>query len=329
MEKKTLGRQRVEMKKITNETHLIVSFSKRKAGLFKKASEISTLCGAELAIVVFSPSKKPFSFGNPTVDTVVDRYLNCSPPDTSETSLLIKARQNANIRQLNNEITRATDKLEAAKELGEQLKVMINENQHPKIQALDLSQLLELKSALERLKKDVEEEEQKLAVLNADSQQFYFGNSSGQGVMAFDVNMIGGRFVVPNSIVPTPGYSLNPSEGYNVNPAEQFNVIPVNPTEEDDIDPVEEYIVDPSEVNHVWSALEYNDNPAEGYDINPVDNMAAPHGSGGIHNNNLPGNDTAGIPGSGGGCNSNPPNNDVLDPLDLFFQELEKDFSNI
>ncbi|KAE8698804.1 hypothetical protein F3Y22_tig00110597pilonHSYRG00879 [Hibiscus syriacus] len=222
MEKKTLGRQRDEMKKMTNETHLLVSFSKLKAGLLKKASEISTLRGAELAIVIFSPSQKAFSFGNPTVDTVIDRYLNRNPPDTSGTSLLVDALQ---------------------------INVLTSEFQQPKIEQLDTSQLLELKSALERLKKNVEEQ---------------------KGV-AFDVNMIDGRYVVPNMIVPTPGYSLNPFEGYNANIAEEYNIDPVNPTDDDDADPVEEYIIDPLEVNNVGSAQEYNDNPPEGRNIYPVE----------------------------------------------------------
>ncbi|KAL4318938.1 hypothetical protein GQ457_18G013720 [Hibiscus cannabinus] len=70
MMKKNLGRQKVEMVKMTNESHLLVTFSKRRAGLFKKASELSTLCVAEVVIVVFSPGKKVYTFGHPSVDAV-------------------------------------------------------------------------------------------------------------------------------------------------------------------------------------------------------------------------------------------------------------------
>ncbi|KAL8060782.1 hypothetical protein ABFS82_02G048000 [Erythranthe guttata] len=78
-QRKGKGRQKIKMEKIENETNLQVTFSKRRAGLFKKASELSTLCGAESGIVVFSPGDKPHSYGNPSVNAVVDRFLNLNP----------------------------------------------------------------------------------------------------------------------------------------------------------------------------------------------------------------------------------------------------------
>lgn len=74
--KKSKGRQKVEMVKMPNESNLQVTFSKRRTGLFKKASELCTLCGADIAIIVFSPGKKVFSFGHPCVETIVDRSHN-------------------------------------------------------------------------------------------------------------------------------------------------------------------------------------------------------------------------------------------------------------
>ncbi|KAJ0980372.1 hypothetical protein J5N97_008627 [Dioscorea zingiberensis] len=75
-EKKTKGRQKIEIKKILNEDARHVTFSKRRLGLFKKASDLSTLCGADIALLVYSPSGKPYSFGSPTVDSVIQRYLS-------------------------------------------------------------------------------------------------------------------------------------------------------------------------------------------------------------------------------------------------------------
>ncbi|KAH7840309.1 hypothetical protein Vadar_015431 [Vaccinium darrowii] len=56
-----------------------VTFSKCQFGLFKKASELCTLSGCEIALVVFSPSGKPFSFGHHSVNTIVQWYLCESP----------------------------------------------------------------------------------------------------------------------------------------------------------------------------------------------------------------------------------------------------------
>ncbi|XWS62494.1 hypothetical protein CRYUN_Cryun06bG0015900 [Craigia yunnanensis] len=78
MVKKSLGRQKVEMMKMGKDSNLQVTFSKRRTGLFKKASELCTLCGAEIAIVVFSPGKKVFYLGHPELGKVINRYLSRS-----------------------------------------------------------------------------------------------------------------------------------------------------------------------------------------------------------------------------------------------------------
>jgi hypothetical protein len=99
--KKGRGRQKIEMKKMSNESNLQVTFSKRRSGLFKKASELCTLCGADAALVVFSPSGKVFSFGHPNLHTVIDHYLSLVPPQNNGTMQLIEAHRNANVRELN------------------------------------------------------------------------------------------------------------------------------------------------------------------------------------------------------------------------------------
>ncbi|XP_021907104.1 agamous-like MADS-box protein AGL62 [Carica papaya] len=108
MARKSKGRQKVEMVKMNNESNLQVTFSKRRAGLFKKASELSTLCGAEIAIIVFSLGRKVFSFGHPCVETVLERFVSGNPPQaTSGTMKLIEAHRNASIRKLNMQLTQA------------------------------------------------------------------------------------------------------------------------------------------------------------------------------------------------------------------------------
>ncbi|EOX97245.1 hypothetical protein SCA6_005900 [Theobroma cacao] len=90
MAKATRGRQKIQIKKLEDESSRQVTFSKRRNGLFKKASELCVLCGANIGIIVFSPKGKPFCFGHPNVDAVVDRYLSGNPTlhgeEDSETS---------------------------------------------------------------------------------------------------------------------------------------------------------------------------------------------------------------------------------------------------
>ncbi|THU57009.1 hypothetical protein C4D60_Mb11t23230 [Musa balbisiana] len=52
------------------------SESGRRAGLSKKVKELSLLCGAELALIVFSPACNPFSFDHPSVHSVIGCFLS-------------------------------------------------------------------------------------------------------------------------------------------------------------------------------------------------------------------------------------------------------------
>ncbi|PVH32662.1 hypothetical protein PAHAL_9G454400 [Panicum hallii] len=78
-----MGRQKIEMKRIEGEESRHVCFSKRRQSMFKKACELSILCSAMVAIVVFSPGGRPFSFGSPSFKAVFNRFLALTVPATS------------------------------------------------------------------------------------------------------------------------------------------------------------------------------------------------------------------------------------------------------
>ena len=52
------------MRRIENATSRQVTFSKRRNGLLKKAFELSVLCDAEVAIIIFSPRGKLYEFAS-------------------------------------------------------------------------------------------------------------------------------------------------------------------------------------------------------------------------------------------------------------------------
>ena len=79
--KKSMGRKKIQIKPIENEAARQACFSKRRQGLFKKASELSILCGAMVAAVVFSGSGRSFSFGHPSIDEIISRFLNSVNPN--------------------------------------------------------------------------------------------------------------------------------------------------------------------------------------------------------------------------------------------------------
>ncbi|OWM64979.1 hypothetical protein CDL15_Pgr028697 [Punica granatum] len=59
-----MGRGRVEVKRIENKINRQVTFSKRRNGLLKKAYELSVLCDAEIALIIFSSRGKLYEFGS-------------------------------------------------------------------------------------------------------------------------------------------------------------------------------------------------------------------------------------------------------------------------
>ena len=57
-----MGRGKVELKRIENKINRQVTFAKRRNGLLKKAYELSVLCDAEVALIIFSNRGKLYEF---------------------------------------------------------------------------------------------------------------------------------------------------------------------------------------------------------------------------------------------------------------------------
>lgn len=73
-----MGRGRVQLRKIENKIYRQVTFSKRRNGLKKKASELSILCDAEVALIVFSNRGKLYDFASSSMAKILERYRTCS-----------------------------------------------------------------------------------------------------------------------------------------------------------------------------------------------------------------------------------------------------------
>ncbi|PSS33141.1 MADS-box protein [Actinidia chinensis var. chinensis] len=67
-------RGKVEMKRIENPTSRQVTFSKRRNGLLKKAYELSVLCDAQVAVIVFSQNGRLYEFSSSNMQKMIDRY---------------------------------------------------------------------------------------------------------------------------------------------------------------------------------------------------------------------------------------------------------------
>ncbi|CAO2817308.1 unnamed protein product [Amaranthus hypochondriacus] len=72
-----MGRGKVELKRIENKISRQVTFSKRRSGLLKKAHEISVLCDAQVALIVFSTKGKLFEYSSTdssSMESILERY---------------------------------------------------------------------------------------------------------------------------------------------------------------------------------------------------------------------------------------------------------------
>nr|BAU88530.1 SQUAMOSA-like gene [Tricyrtis sp. Shinonome] len=74
-----MGRGRVQLKRIENKISRQVTFSKRRPGLLKKAHEISVLCDAEVALIVFSTKGKLYEYStDSSMEKILERYESYS-----------------------------------------------------------------------------------------------------------------------------------------------------------------------------------------------------------------------------------------------------------
>ncbi|XP_021729538.1 agamous-like MADS-box protein AGL12 isoform X2 [Chenopodium quinoa] len=74
-----MARGKVQLKRIVNPVHRQVTFCKRRAGLLKKAKELSVLCDADIGVIVFSPQGKLYELATKgTMQGLIEKYMKCT-----------------------------------------------------------------------------------------------------------------------------------------------------------------------------------------------------------------------------------------------------------
>ncbi|OAF65657.1 hypothetical protein A3Q56_06645 [Intoshia linei] len=69
--KKTKGRLKVRMERITNKARRYTTFCKRKSGLMKKAYELSQLTGAEVMLLVASETGHVYTYATDKLSPII------------------------------------------------------------------------------------------------------------------------------------------------------------------------------------------------------------------------------------------------------------------
>ncbi|CAN7062017.1 unnamed protein product [Brassica oleracea var. botrytis] len=101
---KKIGRGKIEIKRIENTTNRQVTFCKRRNGLLKKAYELSVLCDAEVALVIFSTRGRLYEYASNSVKGTIERYKKaCSdavnPPTVTEANTQYYQQEASKLRR--------------------------------------------------------------------------------------------------------------------------------------------------------------------------------------------------------------------------------------
>ncbi|KAK4367013.1 hypothetical protein RND71_014893 [Anisodus tanguticus] len=132
-----MAREKIPIKKIDNSTARQVTFSKRKRGLFKKAEELSVLCDADVALIIFSSTGKLFEYSSSSMKEILERrdLHSKNLEKLDQPSLELQLVENSNYSRLSKEISEKSHRLRQMR--GE------------KLQGLNIEELQQLEKSLE------------------------------------------------------------------------------------------------------------------------------------------------------------------------------------
>ncbi|KAG4999826.1 hypothetical protein JHK87_020898 [Glycine soja] len=112
-----MGKKKVEIKRIENKSTRQITFSKRRNGLMKKARELSILCDAKVALLIFSSTGKLYELCNGDRHFGVSELEHLSVSDLMELEKLTHAAlsriRSAKMRLMMESVVNLKKKIEA------------------------------------------------------------------------------------------------------------------------------------------------------------------------------------------------------------------------
>ncbi|KAL9666529.1 hypothetical protein QQ045_000863 [Rhodiola kirilowii] len=129
-----MGRGKIEIKRIENSTSRMVTFSKRRNGMMKKAKEISVLCDAKVSVIIFASNGKMLA--------------DCSP-NTSLSDILEIYQTQSGKRLWDARHENLSNEIDRVKKENDNLQIELRHLKGEDIGALDIQQLIEMEEMLE------------------------------------------------------------------------------------------------------------------------------------------------------------------------------------
>ncbi|KAL4197880.1 hypothetical protein AMTRI_Chr04g190520 [Amborella trichopoda] len=101
-----MGRVKLKIKKLENTNGRQVTYSKRRAGILKKARELSILCDIDIALLMFSPTGKPtLCLGERSnIEDVIHRFASLTPQERAKRKLESLEALKKTFKKLDHEI---------------------------------------------------------------------------------------------------------------------------------------------------------------------------------------------------------------------------------
>ncbi|KAM0948490.1 putative transcription factor MADS-type1 family [Dioscorea sansibarensis] len=84
-----MGRVKLKIKRLENSSGRQVTYSKRRAGILKKAKELSILCDIDIVLLMFSPTGKPtLCLGERSnIEEVIAKFAQLTPQEREKRKL--------------------------------------------------------------------------------------------------------------------------------------------------------------------------------------------------------------------------------------------------
>ncbi|RDX84123.1 Agamous-like MADS-box protein AGL62, partial [Mucuna pruriens] len=160
--RKIKRKQKREIKKIENTRNLLITFTKRKYCIHKKANELSTLCGAKVDILMCTSSADWFSYGEPS-HRAMTRCSGERKTTKDGINQLVQYHTKSKIDELNEKNNALMNQMSYEKEQENELvKILKIRNTcgwwDAKIQDLSYEQAKEMEASFVELKKKLENE---------------------------------------------------------------------------------------------------------------------------------------------------------------------------
>ncbi|KAG0686721.1 hypothetical protein C6P40_003480, partial [Pichia californica] len=73
-----MGRRKIAIEPLKNDRNRTVTFTKRKAGLFKKAHELAVLCEVDISVIIIGRNHKIYQYSSDKTENILNRFTENS-----------------------------------------------------------------------------------------------------------------------------------------------------------------------------------------------------------------------------------------------------------